>query len=252
MIVALLTDFGDSHYVGQMKGVILSNNDAASIVDITHSVPFHSVVSGAWRLLQSYKEFPAGTIFLAVVDPGVGTGRKALAVKSRNYFFVGPDNGLLFSAAKEDGIIESVSLDCEKIDKETGKRRISNTFHGRDIFARAAAIISRTGNILRVGKKNVGMIKLDVLPKKKSGLIVDIDSFGNVTTNILPPGKRKKIKFLIKQREIELKFVKTFADLERNELGALTGSAGTLEIVANQAPASQILKANIGMKLALR
>jgi S-adenosylmethionine hydrolase len=126
-MIVLLTDFGESEYTGVMRGVIYSICPDAQVVDLTHSVPAQSIREGAWILLQSYKYFPKGTVFVSVVDPGVGTARDAVVVVTENYIHVGPDNGLLYPAAAEDGI--------ERVYRILIDEGVSKTFHGRDIFA---------------------------------------------------------------------------------------------------------------------
>ena len=136
VVIALLTDFGTKDYfVAAMKGVILSINPNAVVVDITHEVPPQDVWTGAFVLKSVYKWFPRGTIFVAVVDPGVGTERAPLLLQTRNYFFVGPDNGVLSLAAQEDGVVAAYRI-------EARLPRVSRTFHGRDVFAPAAAYLS--------------------------------------------------------------------------------------------------------------
>src|SRR3989338_217730 len=131
-MIAILTDFGDSEYAGVMKGVICTMCAEARIIDITNNVPSHNIREGAWILFISYRYFPRGTIFLCVVDPGVGSSRNAIAVKTKNYFFVGPDNGLMYPAMKSDGIIDARKLDTNGASK---------TFHVRDVFAKSAGFI---------------------------------------------------------------------------------------------------------------
>jgi S-adenosylmethionine hydrolase len=130
-VIVLLTDFGESEYAGVMRGVIYSICPDAQIVDLTHLVPSQSIREGAWILLQSYKYFPKGTVFVSVVDPGVGTARDAVVVVTKNYIHIGPDNGLLYPVASDDGI--------ERVYRILIDEGVSKTFHGRDIFAKAAA-----------------------------------------------------------------------------------------------------------------
>jgi len=139
MVVALLTDFGmQDYYVAAMKGVILSIDTNANIVDITHKIPPQDVATASFILKACYKDFPRGTIFVCVVDPGVGSDRRALVVETDSYKFVAPDNGLL------DGVLsESVDFRAFSITNRKYMRRdVSNTFHGRDVFAPIAAAIS--------------------------------------------------------------------------------------------------------------
>ncbi|OQX79347.1 MAG: hypothetical protein B6D56_07285 [Candidatus Omnitrophica bacterium 4484_70.1] len=186
MLVGLLTDFGDrSNFVGVMKGVILKINPYAKLVDITHKISFGSVREALFLLYKSYSYFPEGTIFVVVVDPQVGSERKALAIKTKNYYFVGPDNGVLSWAVFEDGVEKIIEVK----NKKYFLKNISSTFHGRDIFAPVAAYISRGVKIEKLGKRIKRIKKLDfpqVKIKKDTlkGEILYIDSFGNLVTNI--------------------------------------------------------------------
>jgi S-adenosylmethionine hydrolase len=180
--IALLTDFGTRDYfVGVMKGVILSINPRAQIVDITHDIPPQDVLTGAFVLKAAYKWFPPRTVFVAVVDPGVGTERAPLIVKTRRYYFVGPDNGILSPAAEEDGVEAVYHITIQL--PET-----SRTFHGRDVFAPAAAYLSLGIEPRMLGVPAAGWRRLE-LPKARleAGVIharvVYVDRFGNVYTS---------------------------------------------------------------------
>jgi S-adenosylmethionine hydrolase len=185
-IVALLTDFGlRDNFAGVIKGVILNINPQAQIVDISHNVANHNIREGAFLLLASFVYFPKGTIFVAVIDPGVGSLRNPIAIKTKNYFFVGPDNGVLYLAAARDGIKERVVLENKKF----FLKNISSTFHGRDIFAPVAAYLSKNTSFLSLGKP-ARSIKEIVLPSPKiekvslEGEIIYVDNFGNLITNM--------------------------------------------------------------------
>jgi S-adenosyl-L-methionine hydrolase (adenosine-forming) len=185
--IAILTDFGyRDHYAGVMKGVIASIAPNAAIIDITHGVPPQSIMSGAIALAQSWKFFPKKTVFLAVVDPGVGTTRLPIAVETKSgASFVGPDNGLLWLAANDAGI--------KRIHQLRSKRyRLSaqsSTFHGRDIFAPAAAHIWNGVAPSLLGPRLRQFQGLAVTPPKQesrgvSGFVIYVDGFGNLVTNI--------------------------------------------------------------------
>ncbi|MEI8348804.1 MAG: SAM-dependent chlorinase/fluorinase [Candidatus Omnitrophota bacterium] len=184
--IVLLTDFGkENNFVGVMKGVILGINPCVQMVDLTHGVGAHALEAAAFILWQSFSYFPHQTVFLAVVDPGVGSLRAPLAVQTRHYFFVGPDNGILSMAAQADGIKKIAVL-------QNGRyflKHISSTFHGRDIFAPVAAYLSRGVPFSKIGKRvnsikeipfPLPVIKEDTL----EGSIVYADTFGNLITNI--------------------------------------------------------------------
>jgi hypothetical protein len=184
--IVLLTDFGlNDNFVGVMKGVILSINHKAKLVDVTHSIGSCNIKDAAFILLKSFSYFPKGTIFLAVVDPGVGSARKPIAIKTKNYYFVGPDNGILSMAAKSDGIEKMVALE----NKRYFLKNISFTFHGRDIFAPVAGYISKNVPFTSLGKDIEKIEEIEWAPPKiKENIleaeIIYIDKFGNLITNI--------------------------------------------------------------------
>jgi S-adenosylmethionine hydrolase len=186
--IALLTDFGyRDHYAGVMRGVIASIAPAANVIDLTHGIPPQSIAAGAIVLAQSWRYFPARTIFVAVVDPGVGTNRLAIAVETTaGARFIGPDNGLLWSAAEQAGARRIVELRSPRYRlAEAG-----STFHGRDIFAPAAAHLSRGLRISALGPELSAMASagfdpgVTETPNELAGHVIYVDGFGNLITNI--------------------------------------------------------------------
>jgi S-adenosyl-L-methionine hydrolase (adenosine-forming) len=187
--LAIITDFGyRDHYVGAMKGVIASIAPGATVIDITHGVIAQCTVTGAIALRESWRYFPPRTVFLAVVDPGVGTARAPIAIETRaGARFVGPDNGLLWLAAKEAGIAKIVKLTSPRHRLTT----VSATFHGRDIFAPAAAYLWRGTSISKLGPamRPDAITRLD-LPRPVAsarevrGEVIYVDGFGNLVSNI--------------------------------------------------------------------
>jgi S-adenosylmethionine hydrolase len=185
--IAILTDFGyRDHYVGAIKGVIASIAPGASIIDITHGIPAQSITAGALTLAQSWRYFPRETIFLVVVDPGVGTARRAIAVGTRaGARFVGPDNGVLAIALQEAGPGRAVELR----DPRYRLAQVSATFHGRDIFAPAAAHLRRGVKLEALGPVIRGLMPLD-LPEAREGVdelrgeVLYVDGYGNLLSNI--------------------------------------------------------------------
>jgi S-adenosyl-L-methionine hydrolase (adenosine-forming) len=186
--IALLTDFGyRDHYVGVMKGVIASIAPAAKVIDLTHGIPPQSIAAGALALEQSWRYFPPRTIFVAVVDPGVGTSRRPIAVESdAGARFIGPDNGLLASAAQQAGVRRIVELRSPRYRLP----EVSATFHGRDIFAPAAAHLWRGVRLSALGPELPAMTPAAIVPgvsEKRNeiiGSVVYTDGFGNLITNI--------------------------------------------------------------------
>lgn len=254
-VIVLMTDFGlEDPYVGVMKGVIKSIDPDASIVDLTHSIPSYDVRRAALILLVSYRYFPKNTIFVCVVDPGVGTERKALLIKTRNYYFIGPDNGCLYPAASDDGIdaIYDISGSSYRL------REISTTFHGRDIFAPAAAWLSRGIPPHLLGRKISveNIIKL-VFPKPVidreciAASILYIDKFGNVMTNIsknivfgqnISYGSELIIHVLKNGNKIpslyKCVFERSFGYVNEGEIVCYINSWGYLEIGVNKGSAA--------------
>jgi hypothetical protein len=236
MIIALLTDFGvQDNFVGVMKGVMLTINPGVQLIDITHEVKPQNIRRAAFLLWGSYSFFPKGTIFLVVVDPGVGSKRSPLAIKTKNYYFVGPDNGVLSLAAEADTIEKGVSLE----NKHYFLKNISSTFHGRDIFAPSAAYLSRGVPISSLGKDKRKIKKIFFpQPQKRNGRLIGeliyVDRFGNLITNI-----KKKVlydflngrKFIATIKRKKIKRIYSFyACAEENEPFFVEGSFGFLEV----------------------
>jgi S-adenosylmethionine hydrolase len=242
-MIVLMTDFGESEYVGVMRGVIYSVSPTAQIADLTHSIPAQSVRVGAWILLNSYKHFPKRSTFVCVVDPGVGTGRDAVIVDTRNYVFVGPDNGLMYPAATEDGI--------------RGVRRIhipdtaSHTFHGRDVFARVGGLLDAgVKGSIRAEPKPALDVPLSFYQEGREGEVVRIDRFGNIITNIPPLEKQS---YILKAGKVkrDLEFRVTYEQGPEDDVFLVVGSYGTLEIAARGSSARERITLDIGERVAL-
>jgi len=247
-LITLLTDFGYSDtYVAQMKGVILCINPEARIVDITHSVAPGDVISASFLLGGAYKYFPAGSIHLTVVDPGVGTERKGIIVRTRDYYFVGPNNGVFTFPLLHEEVNKVVNIDIKRFSS------VSRTFHGRDVFAPVAAGLSigRTpeeyGNELDPAQ----LVKLDEDRPVKTrdriyGKIIHVDNFGNLITNISEreiSGSGLKVR--VRGRTIT-GLSRTYMDVKSGELLAIINSFHLLEIAANGRSAQKILRAKRG------
>jgi S-adenosylmethionine hydrolase len=250
-VIAMLTDFGTrDHYAGTMKGVILRICPDVTLVDISHEVPPHDVLAGALELAASYRYFPAGTIFLAVVDPGVGSSRRGIAADTGDYRFVAPDNGVLSVIVDDHPPKRAVEL---------GERRyalptISRTFEGRDRLAPAAAWLAKGVDLGALGRGAGALHRLDV-PKPAvdartgtvSGEVLRLDRFGNLITNIdrrtfdaviIPGGGAVEIH--VGSYQVQ-KVVSTYSDAAAGEICALFGSTDHLEIAANGASAAALL-----------
>ena len=235
-IVTLLTDFGTADaYVAAMKGVVLSLAPDATLVDISHDIPPQDIRAGAWVLGQAWSFFPAGTIHVAVIDPGVGTDREALLVEADGHFFVAPDNGLLSWVLKQ---AKQVRLRKLRADVHR-PGEASATFHGRDVFAHAAGLLaSGRASVEEISDETKSVVMpswaiVQIEAKRIVGEVVHIDRFGNLITNI----QRKQVEeaglksFLIQAGpSANIRLHKTYGDAKAGELIALWGSSGTLEI----------------------
>ena len=248
-VITLLTDFGTADYfVGAVKGAILSVNPQAIIADITHEVPPQDIHSAAFTLLAAYKTFPAGTIHVAVVDPGVGSARRPIIVSAGGHFFVGPDNGLFTYIYDRELMSRIFHVTAEKYFRQPP----STTFHGRDIFAPVAAALSKGVEVEAFGSVIVDAVRLDSLvPEVKDGQvegrIIHIDRFGNCITNITRDVF--DVGNLVINGETISKIREYYADSDRNEVFAIWGSAGFLELSINGASAAQKLKIKTGDRI---
>lgn len=238
-MIAILTDFGQSEYLGVMKGVIYSICPKAVISDLYNNINPHNIREGAWILLQNYAFFPKGTIFLCVVDPGVGSERAGVAIHTENYCFIGPDNGLLYPAATKDGIKKVFVLSEESA---------SSTFHGRDVFAKTAGLVERDRDLTKLGEPGILMHKLEFYLENRTGEIVRIDHFGNVITNLTSIGK-ENYTVVYKNKKFSLPFYKTYESAKENKLFLIKGSANTLEISVKNGRAISNFKVTVGDKI---
>ncbi len=260
-VISLLTDFGlKDEYVGLMKGVILSVNPAAKIVDLSHEISPQDIVKAAYMLNASYKFFPPKTIHIAVVDPGVGSVRDILAVKADGYFFVAPDNGLLTHILRYASI-ESV---YKVQNRSYFYHPTSSTFHGRDIMAPVAAHLSLGVSIQKFGipaDLNTLTLLGNMEPKTEpggrlSGMVVSVDRFGNLITNIdyqhlisiLEISVGQKLTIIVGNTRID-ELSETYSDKPHAHPVALIGSRGFLEISINEGNASKTLQVKPGDKV---
>ena len=252
-IISFTTDFGDSDgYVGIMKGVIMSIHPTARLIDISNQIPKHDVRAAAFLLQYSYHYFPVGTVHLAIVDPGVGSSRRPIAVETRDYFFIAPDNGILQFIFQKEEILNVVHIQNKKYMAEN----ISATFHGRDIFSPAAAHLSKGLSINKLGTQisdfETANITSPIIDSEKIiGSIVYIDHFGNLITNI--PGDLlygKSFSLTFSGHKIE-KLTESYSRGLQSQPCAIIGSSGYLEIAVNQQSAEQLLNAAIGDRISI-
>ena len=259
--LAIITDFGyGDHYAGAMKGVIASIAPGATVIDITHGIPAQSVVAGAIALRESWRYFPARTVFLAVIDPGVGTARAPIAIETHaGARFVGPDNGLLWLAANQAGIKRIVKL-------TSLRHRLTNvsaTFHGRDIFAPAAAYLWRGASISALGPALRSIVRLDLPPPVDSarelrGEVIYVDGFGNLVSNIDRQTaeqfgarfRHKSLSVRIK-RGAAMRLLDAYGDAPKGAPLAIFGSFGLLEVAVRDGSAAAHFAAGPGASVSL-
>ena len=239
--IVLLSDFGYGEYVGVMKGVIYGIDRGAVVVDLCHEVAPQNVLEGAWILQNAYRYFPEGSVFCGVVDPGVGTERRALAVRTARYYFVSPDNGLLDETLRSELVVEVRALATPE--------GASRTFHGRDVFASAAARIGR-GQFEFLGRVVEGWQKLPIHQKGRAGTVVRVDRFGNVVTNLEPEEKAKYV-VVAGGHYWEMPFRATYTAAREGELFLIEGSCGTLEISLKNGSANARLELRSGMTISI-
>jgi S-adenosylmethionine hydrolase len=240
-MIVLLTDFGQSEYVGVMKGVIYKTASDAKIVDLCHDISPQSIIEASWILKNNYKYFPEGAVFCCVVDPGVGTQRKALAVRTEDYYFVAPDNGLLWETLKHQRIIEIRQIPVPP--------DASRTFHGRDVFSKAAVNID-LGNFNDVGEKIKKIEKLELYLSQREGIIVRIDRFGNIVTNLT---KQDKDEYSLQtdDRKYVMNFYPDYDSANEGDLFLIEGSCNTLEISLKNGNAGDKLNVKVGEKITI-
>jgi S-adenosylmethionine hydrolase len=250
MVITLLSDFGDV-YPAFMKGVIIGINPDANFVDISHSIPAHNIRAGAFVLMASAKYFPGSTVHIAVVDPGVGTKRRPIAVRAQSpdgdlHFFIGPDNGLLIPAARSIGKFEVYEITNRRL----FRINVSSVFHGRDIFAPIGAHISIGLGIEEVGVEIFDFIDLHFGAGIKTadsfiGKVIFIDSFGNIVTNIYSDNVELKSGDILKIEGIKVPYLNSYGFCKEGEPLALIGSHGYLEIAVNQGNAARFFNKKI-------
>jgi len=238
--ITLLTDFGlQDSYVAEMKGAILGVVPGAALIDVTHAVPPGDILAGQYLLGRTWHRFPHGTVHLVVIDPGVGTSRRAIAATNDGHAFVAPDNGLLTPILEGARVVEiAVQADA------------SPTFHGRDVFAPAAARLAAGAELATLGRPVSDAVVLPPSPPVRDGRdvvgrVVYVDRFGTLVTDV-PAALLGGIGEVIVEREEPVTIRRTFADVEPGMLVAFPGSGGTLEIAARDRSAALQLGVGAG------
>ncbi|MEM3640656.1 MAG: S-adenosyl-l-methionine hydroxide adenosyltransferase family protein [Candidatus Bathyarchaeia archaeon] len=257
-IITLTTDFGlKDPYVAEMKAVILKICPNAIIVDVSHQIEKFNVKMGAYVLASASPYFPEGTIHVAVIDPGVGTKRRPILIQTKHSYFIGPDNGVLILAAKNQDIGHVYEIANSKFMLP----KISETFHGRDVFAPAAAYLAKGAAPSEFGPeiREIATPKFAKIAVRKNvliGEVIHIDDFGNIITNF----REKELKLAniegminikINDTKLKLKLCKAYAEVKTQKPLAIIGSHSFLEISVNQGNAAETFKVKIGDKITL-
>ncbi|HUC30306.1 MAG TPA: SAM-dependent chlorinase/fluorinase [Candidatus Acidoferrum sp.] len=259
-IITLTTDFGtNDHFVGAMKGVILDIVPEAAIVDISHAVQPYDVLDGALAISQAYSYFPTGTVHVVVVDPGVGTTRRPIIASSDGYHFVAPDNGVLSMVYAREERIHVRHITSEHYFRQP----VSQTFHGRDVFAPVGAYLAKQVDSHKFGEEIEDFVKFAAPRPKPMGenrvraVVLKVDRFGNLITNVTPQDipalfttKPAAFKITVGSKEIT-EIHSTFAEGAPGEVFGVLGSMGYLEIAANRASAAQLTGAVKGSEVSL-
>jgi S-adenosyl-L-methionine hydrolase (adenosine-forming) len=257
-IITLTSDFGlNDHFVGTMKGVILNIAPEAKIIDICHSVQPFDILDGALTIAQAYSYFPAGTIHVVVVDPGVGSARRPLVVSTEKHYLVAPDNGVLSLILDREERVKVRHITMQHYFLQP----LSNTFHGRDVFAPVAGYLAKGVDGEKLGDEISDYVRFSA-PKPKAagektmrGVILKVDRFGNLVTNFTlheVPGLFQApplpFKIVIGNREIT-ELHNTYSEALPNELFGILGSMGYVEIAASRASAAQLLGVGKGTEV---
>jgi S-adenosylmethionine hydrolase len=254
-IVTLTTDFGVSdHYVGTIKGVIYSINPDAKIVDISNSVQSYDVLDGAITIAQAYKYFPADTVNMVIVDPGVGDTRRPIVAVTETHIFIAPDNGVLSMVYEREERLSVRHITSDHYFLQP----VSQTFHGRDIFAAVAGWLSKGVEVSKFGEEITDFVRFAAPKPKKlndkltKGVILKADKFGNLITNIRPQDvpelfldEPPEFKILVGKHEVT-KMKKAYAQGTPGEVFGILGSMGYLEIATNRGAAARMLGADKG------
>lgn len=258
-IITLTTDFGTSDYfVGAMKGAVLAVEPAATLIDITHEIPPQDIRAAAFTIFAAYQTFPAGTIHVVVVDPGVGSSRRAILAMSEKHFFVAPDNGVLSFVYENEPQTRVFHLTNDRIFRHP----VSATFHGRDVFAPVAGALARGAAPAELGEEITDFARFEtskplrVDERTIRGEVFHIDRFGNCLTNISandPKPEFQDKNFWLEINEMRILTLRQFyAEAESGELFMIFGSAGFLEIVAFQNSAAKLLNVKSGQNVILK
>lgn len=255
-LITLTTDFGEGDYfAASMKGAIKEVNPAADIIDITHLIPAHDIYAAAFTLLCCYRDFPKNTIHVVVVDPGVGSARRPILVMTDDYNFIGPDNGVFSYVYQREHVNRVVNFTAEHYFRQP----ISNTFHGRDVFAPCAGYVSKLIDWRMMGEEVGDPVRFNTpnpvvtSGKQIRGTILHVDRFGNLITNITSTELTEEMvragaRVRIGSHEAA-RLLTHYAEANQNELFAYFGSAGFLEIAIPRQSAAKVVEGRRGIEV---
>ena len=269
--IGLVTDYGEGHYAGVLRAVIKGIASDVEVIDLEHGVPSFNVLAGAYVIAVSYRWLPKGSIVVGVVDPGVGGPRRPIAVEAGDYVFVGPDNGLLYPAISMEGFRRGVKLSFDRIARLAsslfrGKIEVwpySYTFHGRDIFGPAAALLSLDFDLEDlgepIGEGDLVKLKLDDIVEENGGYrvkVIYVDKFGNVVLSCKPRdlnlGDASRVELNTGKGRFTAQIGVTFSSVPAGEMVIYENSFGYLEVAVNQGNARELLGVSIGDRVYLR
>ena len=249
-LITLTTDFGlADHYVGVMKGVIAGINPEARVIDVSHQVGAYRIAEGAFLVAQAYRYFPEGTVHVVVVDPGVGSQRRPILAAAGGHWFVAPDNGVLSQVyERENPVVRAIEAERYAL------RPISQTFHGRDVFAPVAAWLSKGtpqeefGEVIEDYVRLPSTLPVEVEPGHWRGRILHVDRFGNLVTSFAPAllGPRSGGFRLLVGRLEAVRSAEAYALAPPGEPFAIAGSSGYLEVSINQGSAAELAGVEVG------
>jgi S-adenosylmethionine hydrolase len=254
--ITLTTDFGTTdHFVGTMKGVILGIAPRVRIVDITHEIPVFDVNEGAYTIAQAWRYFPKGSIHVVVVDPGVGSARRPILCEAEGQFFIAPDNGVL-SMIYDSARHKVRAISNEKL----FLKKVCKTFHGRDVFAPAAAHLAKGVAPVLFGKPIHDAVRNFLMKPNRlsrhdwSGVVLKVDRFGNLITNFhideFPDVAERDFQLRAGLERVT-RLAKTYAETTIGDLFAIVGSSGYVEVVVNQGSAAKMLRVGAGSPVEL-
>ncbi len=240
--LTLTTDFGmRDHYVGAMKGAVASIAPGVRVADISHEIPQFDIREGAFAVAQAYGYYPQGTVHVVVVDPGVGTVRRPLAAVAGGHCFVAPDNGVLSQVFEKAGVFEARCIDVRH-----GLGTLSQTFHGRDLFAPSAARLASGLPFDEIGPRVSDPVRQPPsIVANGQGCVLHVDSFGNIVTSFLPSDLPASKALAVAGRAVSAR-AESYCSVPANHLFLIVGSSGYLEVSLNQGSAAGYLGARAG------